>query len=414
MPVISIFSAFYCNGDEVATKVSERLGHGILSEDDIIRDASQRYNVPVEKLKRAMHGPPSVFGKFTHEKERNIAYLRSSLAGLLQGDDLVLRGFTLHLIPAAVPHVLKVCLVAGVDYRVQTAMQGGAASEKEVRKAVAREDTARAEWTRYLFELGPWDSSLYDLVIPMDKTTVADAVDLICENAAKPVVQRGEEAERAIRDFMLASQVNIVLARKGHDVGVTSENGKVTIIINKYVVRLENLERELTALASAVEGVQSVTTRVGPKFHQPGIYLNLDAEMPSKILLVDDEKEFVHTLSERLQSRNLSPAIAYNGEEALSIIESDEPEVVVLDLQMPGIHGIEVLRRVKKGHPMTEVIILTGHGSEKEREAADELGAFAYLRKPVDIKVLSDTMKEAYQKQRQAKAESEDGGNADD
>jgi DNA-binding NtrC family response regulator len=71
---------------------------------------------------------------------------------------------------------------------------------------------------------------------------------------------------------------------------------------------------------------------------------------------------------------------------------------MVLDLKMPGIDGMEVLRRMKKEHPHVEVIILTGHGGETEEALARELGAFAYLKKPVDIDVLSQTMKEAYRK----------------
>jgi DNA-binding NtrC family response regulator len=71
---------------------------------------------------------------------------------------------------------------------------------------------------------------------------------------------------------------------------------------------------------------------------------------------------------------------------------------MILDLKMPGIDGIEVLRRVKQTHPDTEVIILTGHGSEKEKQLAFELGAFAYLEKPVDIELLSATIRKAYEK----------------
>jgi DNA-binding NtrC family response regulator len=123
-----------------------------------------------------------------------------------------------------------------------------------------------------------------------------------------------------------------------------------------------------------------------------------DLGRPSKILLVDDEHEFVHTLSERLQARNLDAAVVYDGEEALSFVASDEPEVMVLDLKMPGIDGIEVLRRVKQEHPAVEVIILTGHGSKKEEQEAKRLGAFAYLRKPVNIDVLTKTMTRAYHK----------------
>ena len=94
----------------------------------------------------------------------------------------------------------------------------------------------------------------------------------------------------------------------------------------------------------------------------------------------------------------MTPAIAYDGEQALAMIENDEPEVMVLDLKMPGIDGMEVLRRVKRTHPTTEVIILTGHGSDAEKVLAKELGAFAYLRKPVDIEVLTETMKAAYRR----------------
>ena len=121
-------------------------------------------------------------------------------------------------------------------------------------------------------------------------------------------------------------------------------------------------------------------------------------ESKPKFLLVDDEKEFVLTLSERLETRNLGSAIAYDGEEALSIMETDAPDVMVLDLKMPGIDGLEILRRVKREKPGTEVIILTGHGSEQEERQAMELGAFAYLEKPVNIDVLAETMKQAYSK----------------
>ena len=125
--------------------------------------------------------------------------------------------------------------------------------------------------------------------------------------------------------------------------------------------------------------------------------------MPPKILLVDDEKDFVHTLSERLETRNIESSVVYNGEEALDFVKDDEPDVMVLDLMMPGIDGLEVLRRVKRDHPYVEVIILTGHGSDREETLANELGAFAYLHKPVDLDILARTMKEAYQKVSDAK-----------
>ena len=80
------------------------------------------------------------------------------------------------------------------------------------------------------------------------------------------------------------------------------------------------------------------------------------------------------------------------------MLRVDEPEVMILDLKMPGIDGMEVLRQVKATQPDIEVIILTGHGNETDRETCMGLGAFAYLQKPVDIDVLSETMKQANEK----------------
>jgi len=117
-----------------------------------------------------------------------------------------------------------------------------------------------------------------------------------------------------------------------------------------------------------------------------------------KVLLVDDEEDFVKSLAERIKMRKLGSEVALNGEEALQIVSDQIPDVMVLDLKMPGIDGMEVLRRVKKAYPSVEVIILTGHGSEKDEKDARRLGAFDYLQKPVDIDHLVQFIKRAYKK----------------
>jgi DNA-binding response OmpR family regulator len=117
-----------------------------------------------------------------------------------------------------------------------------------------------------------------------------------------------------------------------------------------------------------------------------------------KVLLVDDEEEFVKALAERLKMRDLRSDTVLDGEEALSFVEDQEPDVMVLDLKMPGIDGMEVLRQVRKVYPNIQVIILTGHGTEKHEEEAKRLGAFDYLEKPVNLDVLVKKMKAAYRR----------------
>ena len=115
-----------------------------------------------------------------------------------------------------------------------------------------------------------------------------------------------------------------------------------------------------------------------------------------KVLLVDDEQKFVEALSERLQMRDLENETVYDGEEALSFVNDKEPDVMVLDLKMPGIDGMEVLRRVKKKFPAIRVIILTGHGTDRDEEESRRIGVYDYLKKPVDIEVLVSRIKAAH------------------
>jgi DNA-binding NtrC family response regulator len=115
-----------------------------------------------------------------------------------------------------------------------------------------------------------------------------------------------------------------------------------------------------------------------------------------KILLVDDEEEFVKSLSDRIRLRDQKSEIALNGAQALKSVDEDLPDVMVLDLKMPGMDGLEVLRRVKKAYPDIQVIILTGHGSERDEKEARRLGAFEYLQKPVEIETLMQHIRRAF------------------
>ena len=109
----------------------------------------------------------------------------------------------------------------------------------------------------------------------------------------------------------------------------------------------------------------------------------------TRVLLVDDEFEFVSTLAERLQMRNYTVDIASNGIEAMAAFHKSTPDVVILDLKMPGINGLEILKNIKKFDPSIEVIILTGHGDMQSVEEGMKNGASEYIMKPIDINELT-------------------------
>lgn len=117
-----------------------------------------------------------------------------------------------------------------------------------------------------------------------------------------------------------------------------------------------------------------------------------------KLLIVDDEDDFRETLLKRLKKRNIPAVGAESGNRALELLESQEFDVVVLDVLMPGLDGIATLREIKKNKPLVEVVMLTGHASLESGLEGMKLGAFDYIMKPISIDELIEKIRQAYDK----------------
>ena len=398
MSVITVFNALYCNEEAIIRGLVTETGYRRVDDPEVIARAASLSGLSTDRVGRAFAAKASLFNPFTHEKEKSVAYLRLAVAEILGEGKLVLTGFSSHLVPAAIAHVLRICLVAEMSHRLRQA-ESGPRPDKDAGKAIHRSDEDRSAWTLLLHgKADPWDPLLYDIVLPTDKIAAEESVHLIVRNLHSDVLTPTPVSLAALADFQLQARVQVALTLEGHEVSVAVQDGAVNLTIEKNVLMLSRLEQELQEIVARVPGVRSVTTGVGADFHQADIYRKVEFQAPSRVLLVDDEREFVQTLSERLLLRDMGSAVAYDGESALEMLREDEPEVMILDLKMPGIDGMEVLRQVKATQPDIEVIILTGHGNETDRETCMGLGAFAYLQKPVDIDVLSETMKRANEK----------------
>ena len=118
--------------------------------------------------------------------------------------------------------------------------------------------------------------------------------------------------------------------------------------------------------------------------------------MKIRVLLVDDEEEFVETLAQRLEVREFDVTTALNGADALERLEHEEVDLVILDLQMPGVDGIAVLRKIKELKPLIEVIMLTGHATVETAIEGMKLGAFDFLIKPTETEELVEKINRAF------------------
>jgi two-component system, OmpR family, response regulator len=117
-----------------------------------------------------------------------------------------------------------------------------------------------------------------------------------------------------------------------------------------------------------------------------------------RVLIVDDEEDFVETIVKRLRDRGLEVEGVTSGKAALNAVEEKDYDVIILDVKMPGMDGIETLRHIKKKRPLTEVIMLTGHGSVESGIQGLQLGAYNYVMKPVPLNDLLKQMTQAYER----------------
>lgn len=119
-----------------------------------------------------------------------------------------------------------------------------------------------------------------------------------------------------------------------------------------------------------------------------------------QVMLVDDENPFVTALAKRLTHRGLDVHTADSGDQALRELEAMDPDVVVLDIRMPGLDGLETLAEIKRRWPAVEVIMLTGHGTSDDVTEGIQSGAYDFLVKPCDVELLLELIIEASQKKR--------------
>ena len=162
-------AGIYCNEESAIKAILKKTGYTYLTDADIVSKAGTLSDLPETKIAKALSAKPSVFNQFTHERERSIAYLKLAVAETLTEDNILITGFTSLLIPPGIEHVLRICLIADMKYRISLARSSGI-SENEALKAIHKSDEDRVSWTKNILERDdPWNISIYDMVLPTDK-----------------------------------------------------------------------------------------------------------------------------------------------------------------------------------------------------------------------------------------------------
>ncbi|MCD4715536.1 MAG: cytidylate kinase-like family protein [Desulfobacterales bacterium] len=224
MGIVTVSRGSYSSGKEIAEKAAQKLGYGCISR-EVILEASKEFNIPEIKLTQAFEDAPSILDRFTHGKKKYIAYTQAALLKHLTRDNLVYHGFAGHYFVQGISHVLKVLIIAGLEYRISTVMERDKISKKEeASRYIKRIDEQRRKWGQKLYGIEPWDPGAYDLVLNIDKITIEDAVDTICLISGLRQFQTTPESKNAMDDLALTVKVRNFLIDVKPSVEVQIEN----------------------------------------------------------------------------------------------------------------------------------------------------------------------------------------------
>ena len=267
MAIITISRGTFSGGKELAECVAEKLGYPCIAR-RVLVDAARDYGVPLEKLTHALADRPGILEGMGLERVHYLAYIRAELAKEAKDENIVYHGHAGHLLLRDVPHVIKVRVIASMDFRIKAAMKRRNLTEKEAIAFIKKVDADREKWTRFLYHADIHDPSLYDLIINLEHITVNGACEVVCKVAELPEFQPSAESKKKMEGILLATEVRAAIAsdRAITDDGVEIEADEGVVTISGTVHSLEDADR-IRTLVRQLPGVKDIVSHLRAPIH---------------------------------------------------------------------------------------------------------------------------------------------------
>jgi cytidylate kinase len=233
MCIIAISRGTFSGGEALARRVAERLQYRCLAREANLEAAAQRCMVPADELAAAMEKRPSFWERMLGERAAYLAFVRATLCEQARGGRLVYHGYLGQFLLAGISHVISVRVIADTAFRIQAAQRQQNLSRKDALAYIAKADTERRDWTRFLFEADWEDPHLYDLVLNLSRMSLDAACETVARLTEREEFQPNPASLKAMEDLTLHSQVSAALAMdfrtRGTDLRVTADDGVVTV-----------------------------------------------------------------------------------------------------------------------------------------------------------------------------------------
>ena len=203
MGIITIARGSYSRGKEIAEKLAQKLGYECVSR-EILLEASKQFNIPEVKLLDAIQEAPSFFDRFKDAKKNYTSFICGAFLEHIQKDNVVYHGFAGHFFTKDIPNILKVRIIANIDYRIKVVMERENIAEEQARKLLYKIDLERRQWSMYLYGIDTNTPDLYDVILHIDSMGVDDAVEFLYGLAKRPCFQITPESQKRINEMLLA------------------------------------------------------------------------------------------------------------------------------------------------------------------------------------------------------------------
>lgn len=262
MAIITISRGTFTGGRQLATCVAEKLGYRCLSGEMLLEAASE-YGASVEKLSRAISSSPGILERLTDERDRYLAFIKAALFNEAKDDNLVYHGHAGHLLLKGVPHVLKVRIIASVEYRIKQIMERSSLTRKEASKIIREVDSERIKWTKMFYHVDWRDPALYDIVINLDHISLESACQTVCITSGLEHFKSTPMLRKLVEDLALSSRIMAVLAADKtivtDGVEIRSDGGDVIIAGSaQWVGDIAKIEKAV----SLVPGVDKAVNKI--------------------------------------------------------------------------------------------------------------------------------------------------------
>jgi len=205
MGIVTISRGSYSRGIEIAEKLAKKLDYECISR-EVLLEASKEFNIPEVKLVEAIEDAPSIFDHIKDGKRRYVAFIREAFLEYIQKDNIVYHGFAGHFFTKEIPNILKVRIIANMDFRVKVLMEREKISEEKARKLLYKIDVERRKWSMFLYGIDTNSTELYDVILHIDCLQVDGAVSFIYDLAKRPCFQSTEESRKKLKELLEAAK----------------------------------------------------------------------------------------------------------------------------------------------------------------------------------------------------------------